>query len=225
MSDSPYLLLASLSPRRRRLIALLDLPVRFAVADVDEDSITIPDPARNVIETARLKAETIRARVDDPLAVIVAADTTVAFQGEMLNKPADAAEARAMLRRLRGRTHQVHTGLVVWHAGTGQVIEDVATIDVPMRAYSDTDMEAYIATGDPMDKAGAYNIHHPEFRPVVAMTGCYAGVMGFPLCHLARALWRLGLPAHPAVADRCQTFIRYQCPVYAGILPARRGPH
>jgi MAF protein len=225
MSDTPYLLLASLSPRRRQLISLLGLPARFAVADVDEDSITVPDPARNVIETARLKAVTIQVRDDDPQAVIVAADTTVAFQGEMLNKPGNAAEARAMLQRLRGRVHQVHTGLFVWHLGANEMIEDVATIDVPMRDYTDAEIEAYIATGDPMDKAGGYNIHHPTFRPVVELNGCYAGVMGFPLCHLARALWQLGLPAAPAVADRCQTFIRYQCKVYPDILPARRGPH
>jgi len=181
------LILASASPRRRELMTLLGLPFTIQVADVDEKSITHPDPAINVLETARLKAETI-AQTAPPESIIVAADTTVALDGQMLNKPADVVEAREMLRRLRGRVHQVHTGVVLLAVGSGQRVTDVASVDVPMRTYSEAEIEAYIASGDPMDKAGAYAIQHPQFQPVLALQDCYAGVMGLPLCHLARGL-------------------------------------
>ncbi len=217
------LILASASPRRRRLIALLGLPARQMTADVDEESVAIPDPARNVVETARLKAAAIARRLGPGTAIIIAADTTVALDGEMLNKPVDAADARRMLHRLRGRIHQVHTGIVLWRTDTGAVITDVATVDVPMRHYGDEEIETYVATGDPLDKAGAYAIQHPVFRPALALAGCYAAVVGLPLCHLARALWRWGVPADPAVAVHCQAHHGYNCPVFATILPASPG--
>ena len=113
------LILASASPRRRELIQLLGLPYEIMTADVDESSVTHPDPAINVVETARLKADAVAARLSRQDAIIVAADTTVAIEGEMLNKPADAAEAGRMLRRLRGRTHTVSTGLPVSMIVTG----------------------------------------------------------------------------------------------------------
>lgn len=211
------LILASASPRRRALMELLRLPFRVMVADVDEDSITDPDPTTNVIETARLKAMMIARRCTEP-AMIIASDTTVAWDGRMLNKPADEAEARAMLRALRGRVHHVHTGLVLLSTATGQTVTDVATIPVPMRDYSDEEIAAYIATGDPMDKAGAYAIQHPKFQPVVYLGGCYAGVMGFPLCHLTRALRQMGVDVKVDIAAACQQYIQYDCPVYEIIL-------
>jgi MAF protein len=209
-------ILASASPRRQQLVQLFNQPFVVRVADVDEEQITDPDPAVNARETARLKARAVAAETKEP-AIIVAADTTVALGREMFNKPAGAAEAVQMLRRLRGRTHQVHTGLVVLDTRSGKSVADVATIDVPMRAYSDAEIEAYVATGDPLDKAGAYAIQHTGFRPVKALSGCFAGVMGFPLCHLARALRALeqttvNIPA------ACQEHLAYDCPVFATIL-------
>lgn len=211
------LILASASPRRRALMELLGLPFRVMVADVDEDSITDPDPATNVIETARLKAVTIAARCIEPT-IIIASDTTVVLDGQMLNKPGDEAEAAAMLRALRGRVHHVYTGLVLLHTATGQTITDVATIPVPMRDYSDEEIAAYIATGDPMDKAGAYAIQHPEFQPVAYLGGCYAGVMGFPLCHLTRSLRRMGVGVKVDIAAACQQHNQYDCSVYEAVL-------
>jgi len=211
------LILASASPRRQELLRLLGLPFRVMVADVDEDSITDPDPAANVVATAYLKAVAIAARCESP-AIIIASDTTVALEGQMLNKPANAAAAWQMLQALRGRIHYVHTGLVLLNTATGQTITDVATVPVPMRDYSDAEIAAYIATGDPLDKAGAYAIQHPEFQPVIHLDGCFAGVMGFPLCHLTRALRRMGVPVAVDVAAACQRHIQYDCPVYESIL-------
>lgn len=214
------LILASASPRRRELIQLLGLPYEIVTADVDESSVTHPDPAVNVVETARLKANAVAAQTTRRDAIIIAADTTVAIDGEMLGKPAHDAEARQMLRRLRGRVHQVHTGIVLVHTGTGDVVADVASVDVPMRAYTDAEIEAYIASGDPLDKAGAYAIQHPDFAPVAHLADCYAAVVGLPLCHLARALRRLGVRPLADVPSRCQQHHGYDCPVYEKILGA-----
>lgn len=191
------LVLASQSPRRRELIKLLGYPVWVVSADVDESLVTEPDPAVNVVGTARLKAVKIAGEWRQSNAagdaVIVAADTTVALADEMLGKPADAADARRMLRALRGRPHEVHTGLVLFELKSGREVSGVNTAVVTMRDYSDGEIEAYIASGDPMDKAGAYAIQHPVFRPVAQLDGCFTGVMGLSVCHLLQLLTRLEL--------------------------------
>lgn len=211
------LFLASASPRRQELIQLLGLPWRVVVAQVDETSVSHPDPAQDVIQTARLKAADVIPRVPDG-AVVVAADTTVVLDGHYLNKPAGAAEAVDMLRRLRGRLHQVHTGIVVVDKDRDLWLSDVATVDVPMRSYSEDEIRAYVASGDPLDKAGAYAIQHAGFRPVAELTGCYACVVGLPLCHLARALGQVGLKIQVDIASTCQDHHHYHCPIFHQIL-------
>lgn len=185
------LILGSGSPRRRALLSKLGVHFDVITADVDEDSITMPDPAQNVLARARLKAAALQAIVPEG-ALVITADTTVADEGEMLNKPADEQEAWSMLDQLRGRIHQVHTGVIVRQAD-GVEHEIINTTNVVMRPYTDDEIAAYIATGDPMDKAGAYAIQHPEFRPVERIEGCYTGVMGFPLCDVAEVLQTLGV--------------------------------
>jgi septum formation protein len=202
------LLLASASPRRHELIQLLGYPVTILVPEVDEESIDHADPAHNVVETARLKAEAIASSFQGE-AVVVAADTTVALGREMLNKPANAGEARDMLRRLRGRTHQVHTGIVVMTLPDRHTTAAVSTTDVTMRDYGEAEIERYVASGDPLDKAGAYAIQNATFRPVAILDGCFTGVMGLSLCRLSQALHRVGIPASLPVSDhdapRCPT--------------------
>jgi len=211
------LILASASPRRQELIPFLGLPWRVMVARVDEESVSHPDPALDVIATARLKAAEVVSRAPAG-ALVIAADTTVVLDGLRLNKPADPEEAREMLRRLRGRTHHVHTGIVVVDKDRDRWISDVATVEVPMRDYSPSEIDAYVASGDPLDKAGAYAIQHPGFHPVTQLSDCYAAVVGLPLCHLARALRHLGPPVNGDVAARCQEHHRYPCPVFERIL-------
>jgi MAF protein len=211
------LILASASPRRQELIQLLGLPWRVLVAEVDEESVSHPDPAQDVIQTARLKAADVLRRASEK-AVIVAADTTVVLDGRRLNKPGGAAEAREMLRQLRGRSHHVYTGIVVVDKGSGRWVTDVATVEVPMRAYSEAELDAYVATGDPLDKAGGYAIQHPEFRPVAGLAGCYAGVVGLPLCHLTRALKQVGVKVSLDIAAACQNHHDYDCPLFTKIL-------
>jgi MAF protein len=153
-------------------------------------------------------------------ALIVAADTTVTIDGRILNKPADAQEAAAMLSQLRGRTHEVLTALTVFDAAAGQSFTELARSRVPMRAYTDAEISAYVATGDPLDKAGAYAIQHPGFQPVdqAAFADCFANVMGLPLCHLLRCLRRLGVESPADLPAECQRFIPYDCPVSEKIL-------
>lgn len=211
-----HLILASASPRRRALIQLFGLSTTIWTADVDESQIDHPDPARNAMETALLKAEAVAAQVHEA-ALVIGADTIVALGGEMLGKPRDSAEAHHMLHRLCGRTHQVHTGIAVIDAATDRRYLDVATVDVPMRAYSPAEVAAYVASGDPLDKAGAYAIQHPEFQPVLTLSGCYAGVVGLPLCHLGRALRHFGAPIDQEIAQRCQAYHTYTCPIWSQV--------
>ena len=210
-------ILASASPRRQELIQLLGIEWETLIATVDESSVHHQDPAVDVIQTAQLKAKAVAERVTGAK-IIVAADTTVAIDGDRLNNPTDEMEARRMLLQLRGRIHQVYTGIVIIDTTTGQIVTELATIDVPMRDYSDDEIEAYVNTGDPLDKAGAYAIQHPEFQPVSGLAGCYAGVMGLPLCHLTRALRRFDLPLPEDIAQRCQQAHQYDCPIYLDIL-------
>lgn len=209
------IILASASPRRQALIRLLRRPIHVQVADVDEESVTHPDPAVNVVETARLKAETVAAQLREP-ALIIAADTTVALGREMLNKPAGPAEARAMLRRLRGRTHQVHTGIALLDTAQERSATTVSTTEVTMRAYTDAEIAAYVASGDPLDKAGAYAIQHSGFRPVAALEGCFTGVVGLSLCRLLAALDQVGVDLSLPVARASHDY--EACPLCLSLL-------
>jgi MAF protein len=138
-----------------------------------------------------------------------------------LGKPIDAAEARSMLERLRGRSHQVFTAITLIDLETGERITDLASTDVPMRDYSDAELETYIASGDPFDKAGGYAIQHSGFNPVADMRGCYANVVGLPLCHLTRSLRALGIEPPADVAAACQAHLKYDCPVFQLIQAGR----
>jgi len=194
------LILASQSPRRRQLLQLLNMTFTCMVANVDEESITDPDPAVNVVETARMKAHAITSQYlhenkDTQSPVwIIAADTTVALGARMLNKPKDAQDARLMLQSLRNRAHEVHTGVVLLNPVSDQQVSGVNTAVVTMRDYTNSEIDDYIATGDPLDKAGAYAIQHPQFRPVAKLDGCFMGVMGLSICHLVQMMNQVTLP-------------------------------
>jgi septum formation protein len=183
--------LGSASPRRRELLAKLGVSFEVLTADVDEDVVTVADPAENVLGRAQLKANALRGQVRQGT-IIITADTTVADGAEMLNKPVNKVEAWKMLRQLRGHTHQVHSGVIIIDTN-GDEHRIVNSSDVVMRPYTDEEIEAYIATGDPMDKAGAYAIQHPDFRPVAGINGCYTGIMGLPLCDVASGLEACGV--------------------------------
>lgn len=213
----PHLLLASTSPRRRELIALTGLPVRFSAAGVDETPLPAENPADYVLRLAQSKARACASHAGAEEWVL-AADTTVADGRQILGKPQDAAEAAAMLRQLRGRTHQVFTALAVLNPASGRLETDLCASSVPMRNYSDAEIETYVASGDPLDKAGAYAIQNGAFRPVAEFNGCYACVVGLPLCHLQRTLGRMNAIPAGDVPQACQRHLGYTCPIFARVL-------
>ncbi len=179
------LLLASQSPRRRELLGRLGLEFAVAVPDVDETM----DPALPAFdEVARLSAAKAAA-VDGT--VVVAADTVVVLDGRVLGKPRDAAEAAEMLRALSGRAHQVMTGLTVRRGDFVQT--DTVVTDVHFRPLGAAEIAAYVATGEPMDKAGAYGIQGLASVFVDRLAGDYYNVMGLPLCRLCRMLRAAGV--------------------------------
>lgn len=187
MQNRRQLILASQSPRRRQLMAMAGYQFVTTSADIDETPLPTEAAADYTLRVSREKALAIQDQWPTD-ALIITADTTVALDGEILGKPADDAEARVILAKLRDRHHQVHTAVTVLDSQTGNVVQSLATTDIKMRPYTDSEIEAYIATGDPFDKAGSYAIQHQGFSPVEAVDGCYTNVIGLPLCHMARLL-------------------------------------
>lgn len=185
--------------------------------EVDESPLAGEHPKDYVLRLAEGKARAAAQHAPED-ALVIAADTTVVDGSEILGKPADDIEAEAMLRRLRGRAHQVYTALALLHASDGRLLTDCCRTEVPMRQYSDEEMNAYIASGDPLDKAGAYGIQHQGFRPVEHLWGCYANVMGLPLCHLVRTLEKMSITSETDVPQACQAALQYDCPVYTQVL-------
>lgn len=210
------LILASSSPRRRAYFESLGLNFRILTADLDETPAADETPDALVMRLAQQKALAVAekargAAAGDMRMVIVAADTTVAIEGTILNKPADAAEARSMLESLRGRVHQVHSAVALWQSDSPASRVALSTNDVEMRDYTDAEIAAYIATGDPMDKAGGYAIQHPEFAPVSRLTGCGAGVVGLPLRDLVPLLAEAGIRVDCELAPICESKSAFVC--------------
>lgn len=195
------ILLASASSRRYELFALLGVPFVVRTAGIDETSLPDETPAQTAVRLARTKASVVAAQVRG---LVVAADTLVVLDGEILGKPVDKADAVAMLRRLRGRAHDVLTGSAVLDANSGEVCSAVEQSQVWMRAYTDEEIAAYVASGDPMDKAGAYAIQHETFMPVAHVVGCPANVMGLPVCRLDEVLRARGLPLGATSVRLCR---------------------
>jgi len=238
------LLLASQSPRRRELIALLGLPFEMTAAHVAEAPLPGEAPAATAARLSQAKAQAIclehrlspagstatASRLIDrllrtgplpfayPQLLIIACDTVVALDGQTLGKPRDPGEARDMLRRLRGRSHEVYTAVTLLESATGRTITDVAQTQLIMRPYTEAEIATYVASGDPLDKAGAYAIQNADFDPVARYEGCYANVVGLPLCHLTRCLRGLGIEPSHNVPAACQAHTSRCCPVHATIL-------
>jgi septum formation protein len=208
------LVLASNSPRRRELITLLGWDFIIRAAEVDESVKLGETPGEYVVRLARQKSLVCAAHGD----MVVAADTTVVDEGSILGKPRDASEAKAMLRHLRGHSHKVYTGIAVLVTTDKDPRTDLCVTEVPMRFYSDAEIATYVASGDPLDKAGAYAIQHAGFNPVAELGGCYASVMGLPLCHLTRLLRQFDAVPPADVPGACQSMLDYSCPIFDSVL-------
>lgn len=189
------IILASASPRRRYLLSLLSVPFVVIPSDIVEDARDGSRPELVARRLAREKAEAARLSDRDP--AVVAADTIVVYAGEILGKPADANGAREMLRRLRGRWHEVVTGVVVLPPGrTGSLVRHSVT-SVLIRYLNDAEIEASIASRVPFDKAGGYAIQDPDLMPVESYEGCYCNVMGLPLWPTIEILRKAGVEVSP----------------------------
>jgi len=186
-------------------------------SETDESQLSGEAPGTYVLRLAEGKA---RACAATALAdqTLLAADTAVVDGKDILGKPKDMGEAATMLRRLRGHSHQVCTGIAVLRVSDGALVTDLCVTDVPMRDYSDDEVAAYVASGDPLDKAGAYAIQHLTFHPVEGLSGCYASVMGLPLCHLTRALRQLDIAPRTDISKECQLALEYICPISSAVL-------
>lgn len=177
------LILASASPRRQELLKLFGVPFTVRVADIDETMAPNAAPFDEVARLSREKALAVPREAGD---IVVAADTIVVLEGRVLGKPRDMQEAKEMLRSLSGRDHQVMTGFTVLR-GENAVTHTEVT-DLHFRELSDPEIERYVASGEPMDKAGAYGIQGGAALFCTRMTGDYYNVMGLPVCRLGQVL-------------------------------------
>ena len=217
VTETTVLVLASSSPRRRQLLSLAGWKFSVSAGDVDESQQENESPADYVLRLAETKALAVARQVHKDK-IILAADTTVVDGTDVLGKPGDSAEAVQMLTRLRGHTHQVYTGVALLRVDDGLLFKDICVTDVPMRDYSNEEIQAYVQTGDPLDKAGAYAIQHSQFHPVETMHGCYASVMGLPMCHVIRLMRKMDIQPNTDFFRSCETLLEYDCPVSKAIL-------
>jgi len=194
---APHLILASRSPRRRQLLAHLGLPFRVVIPQLEEDIAPAAAGRPEELAEALALAKAQAVVGEEGEGIVIAADTIVVDGDTILGKPADGSEAAATLRRLRGKTHRVITGLAVVDAASGQRAASHVVTAVRMRHYSDAEIAAYVARGEPLDKAGAYAIQDEQFHPVASYDGCYCNVVGLPLKALVILLRRAGLDITP----------------------------
>ena len=180
------LILASASPRRKELLGLFHIPFSIRVADIDETMDSNAAPFDEVARVSRLKALAVPREEND---VVIAADTIVVCGGRVLGKPHSEEEAVSMLRLLSGRDHQVMTGVTVVTGETRETFTEVT--DIHFRELSEKEIRAYVATGEPMDKAGAYGIQGGAALFCSRMVGDYYNVMGLPVCRLGETLRRV----------------------------------
>jgi septum formation protein len=178
-TTSRKVVLSSKSPRRRELFARLGIPFVIRPSSANERGLEAKSPREFALKAALLKAKTIAKSYED--AVIVAADTVVTIDGDILGKPVDEADAMAILKRLSGKSHEVITAVIVSDLKTGSSLLDTVTTTVWFRELSDEEIEEYIETGDPMDKAGAYGIQTIGDKFVERIDGDYDNVVGLPV--------------------------------------------
>lgn len=205
----PKIVLASASPRRRELLGLLGLDFVIEDSGVPEETDPAESPAESAVRLARQKAETVASRFAD--ALVLGADTVVVAGREILGKPVDPEDARRMLQLLRNRWHFVITGVALIDSGNGRQEARFVETGVQMADYSDADIEKYIKTGEPFDKAGSYAVQGLGGRLVARVEGCYTNVVGLPVCEVAEMLHEFGVKV-AAVPAPCTDSAGAPCP-------------
>ncbi len=189
------LVLASASPRRRELLSSMGLSFRAVPAHIAEELHDGETPDAAVARLSTAKALAVASRIKT--GYVIGADSLVVHDGRAIGKPADAADAGRMLRELRGTRHQVTTGVTVVDAASGRRLTGSMTTDITLRNFTDAEIEASISSGTPMDKAGAYAVQDPVLHPAESWEGCYANIVGLPVCRLVEMLEELGCALPP----------------------------
>ncbi|MCD6577517.1 MAG: septum formation protein Maf [Anaerolineaceae bacterium] len=209
--------LASNSPRRKEMLTWAGWDLKVSASNINESRHSGESAAEYVLRLASEKAAYPIQEVglED---IVIAADTIVVLDGEILGKPADEEEAYEMLSRLRARAHWVMTAIAVRKGSNGRMHQDICRTRVQMRKYTNEEIQQYISGGDPMDKAGAYAIQNAAFHPVVNFNGCFASVMGMPLCHLERILLKFFSYKKSGLAEICQKYLNYNCSITSRIM-------
>lgn len=190
--DTQDIILASASPRRRELLSQLGINFQVVPSDADESLLADETPEAHVIRLSTDKAMTIAGRISQPGRWFIGSDTVVVRDNTILGKPVDAAEASVMLSKLSGRSHRVISGYAVHDRTTGRTISAAVTTRVFFKELTVREIEGYIATGEPFDKAGAYAIQGIGSFMVPKIEGSYTNVVGLPLCEVISALEELG---------------------------------
>jgi MAF protein len=209
--------LASNSPRRREMIAWPGWPFQVAPSNIDE-SVKSGEKPLDYVRRLAYEKSMVAIPQARPGELIIAADTIVVRDTDILGKPSDAQSAFVMLKSLKNRSHQVITAIALRLATRSDSWQEVCVSDVRMRNYSDQEIEAYIQSGDPFDKAGGYAIQNPRFNPVEHFCGCYASVMGLPLCHLERTLRKIPGYNPSDMSGICRKKLKYDCPITRRVL-------
>lgn len=191
----PEVVLASNSPRRRDIISALEACLECVESGfVEGDRSPAEEPEQFARRLARGKATAVASRRQH--GIVIGADTIVTLDGNVMGKPDSEHEAAGMLERLRGRAHHVYTAVCAVDAETGRSTVGGADTLVTMREYTDAELEAYVASGEPYDKAGAYGVQDRKFRPARLVDGCYLNVVGLPLCVTVQLINELGVTVH-----------------------------
>ena len=202
--------LASASPRRRELLGEMGLKFQIVPSGVPEVPMPGEPPEDVVRRLSADKALAVASTVGQGF--VIGADSMVVLEGEVIGKPTDAAEARLMLLRLRGTRHQVATGVTVVDAASGRYLSDSMTSNITLRDMSEQEIDASIATGTPLDKAGAYAVQDTELQPAQSWDGCYSNIVGLPLCRLGEMLAELGYPLPPDWPEKAARVCGDSCP-------------
>jgi septum formation protein len=209
--------LASNSPRRREILTWAGWQLEKVSSNGDESRLPLESPDQYVLRIAELKSRVNLESASD-CDFIISADTIVVLDGKVLGKPKDAMDAVEMLVSMRAGQHWVMTAVAVRHAGQEKPRLELCKSKVGMRNYSDEEIQRYVDSGDPLDKAGAYAIQDRGFHPTEDFSGCLASVMGMPLCHLERSLRRNQDYEATDWPSICQKKLEYSCPITSRIM-------
>ena len=212
--EYPKIILASASPRRLELLSQLGLDFQVIPSDIPEDQLDRESAEEMTRRLSLEKALAVSSKLGE--GYVIGADSTVVWEGRAVGKPVDPEDARRMLRELRGTSHQVTTGVTAVDVATGRHVTDALTSDIILRDYSHAEIETSIATGTPMDKAGAYAIQDEELRPGEMVSGCYPNVIGLPICRLLEMLAELGCSLPPLEFPQAAASCRQECPFRPG---------